>query len=215
VHEVVDTNYSWQLSSGPSIWSDGGTVVQAAFYDQLSYSIYYWDTTMGYDTALCIAQGDPYGSFYYAPKVYDGKVVMAGQLYDPELGYNSDYDIFTWDSTNGLQRYAGSAVGLDDEYPDINGDTIAWQQYDDYNIWMGNYDGTNVRQITFTDDMNETNPSVWGGQVAWLANNGVGTVGSTFGQEGEGGGGEVPEPSTLLLLLPLAAAAGLIRRKRD
>ncbi len=150
----------------------------------------------------------------------------AGGYYVAWQGWNVDnevWNLFYWSSADpetilNLTELIGADDGAgkyySDMYPvlDTTGSLVAFQRLDDWDIYEYSLD-TGILTPVSTELGDEMYPTIsGGGQVAWGnydpstgAFQGVG-----FEQES---GGEVPEPSTLLLLLPLIGF-GLRRKLR-
>ncbi len=141
----------------------------------------------------------------------------AGGYYVAWQGWNADnevWNLFYWSSGDpetimNLTELMGTDDGAgkyySDMYPvlDTTGWLVGFQRLDDWDIYEYSLDTGILTPVSATSGVDEMYPTIsGGGQVAW------GNYDPATGEfQGVGfeqdGGGEVPEPSTLLLLLPL------------
>ncbi len=154
---------------------------------------------------------------------YDG----AGGYYVAWQGWNDTNDVwnlFYWSSAEpetilNLTELIGADDGAgkyySDMYPvlDTTGSLVAFQRLDDWDIYEYSLDTGILTPVSATSGVDEMYPTIGGGgQVAWGNYDPSSGAFQGMGFE-QDGGGEVPEPSTLLLLLPLIGF-GLRRKLR-
>ncbi len=126
--------------------------------DGLTNAIYYWDGTTTYRIA-------DIGNTGGKPSLYNGTIAWASDI-------DGDYEIYYWDGTFPVtpQKITDNTA-IDGQFGvSLYDEKIAWARghVNNHDTEIYYWDGSAIQQIS-SNPNNDYNPSLYNGQIAWLA----------------------------------------------